>query len=157
MIMKKLFIILCVFFCIAGNRTFSQTKEDSVAIKECVLNYIEGFYQSDPVRMEKALHPELAKRAIFDDEEGNCFLHIMGKTLLIHATRQNTNDRVLNPEAEFKAEIEIYDIYGKISTVKATTNKFGFIDYCHLGKFDGEWKIINVLWEITPPPPPPGN
>jgi hypothetical protein len=25
-----------------------------------------------------------------------------------------------------------------------------WIDYLHLAKWDGEWKIINVLWELKP-------
>jgi hypothetical protein len=25
-----------------------------------------------------------------------------------------------------------------------------WVDYMHLGKVDGEWKIINVLWELLP-------
>jgi len=46
------------------------------------------------------------------------------------------------------ADVTIYDIYNKVATVKVVTNKFRFIDYLHLGKFNGEWKIVNVLWEF---------
>jgi len=32
-----------------------------------------------------------------------------------------------------------------------------FTDHCHLARLDGEWKIVNVVWEpaASPPPPPP--
>jgi hypothetical protein len=30
----------------------------------------------------------------------------------------------------------------------------GWVDYMHLGKIDGEWKIINVLWEMRRPASP---
>ena len=26
----------------------------------------------------------------------------------------------------------------------------GWIDYMHLAKWNGEWKIVNVLWELKP-------
>jgi hypothetical protein len=26
----------------------------------------------------------------------------------------------------------------------------GWIDYMHLAKWNGEWKIANVLWELKP-------
>ena len=129
----------------------AQTKDETkAAIKETVLNYIEGFYQADAERMDKALHPELAKRVIRRDQEGNCFINPMVKTQLVFYTKHNKNQNELNKEEEFKAEITIFDIYENIASVKATTNKFAFIDYIHLGKFNGEWKIINVLWEPFP-------
>ena len=34
--------------------------------------------------------------------------------------------------------------------VKTVTTKYGFFDYCQLARFNGEWKIINVLWGWLP-------
>jgi hypothetical protein len=28
-----------------------------------------------------------------------------------------------------------------------------WVDYLQVAKFNGEWKIINVLWELKPKPP----
>ena len=64
---------------------------------------------------------------------------------------QNQNKSVLNPDEELKAEVVIFDIFRNIACVKVTTNKYNFIDYLHIGKFNDEWKIINVLWETFPP------
>jgi hypothetical protein len=33
-----------------------------------------------------------------------------------------------------------------------TNTKYGFFDYCQLAKFNGDWKIINVLWGWLPKP-----
>jgi hypothetical protein len=30
------------------------------------------------------------------------------------------------------------------------TTKKDWIDYLHLAKYDGRWKIVNVLWEMKP-------
>jgi hypothetical protein len=29
------------------------------------------------------------------------------------------------------------------------------MDYVHLDELDGEWKVVNVLWERMAPPPQP--
>ena len=116
------------------------------------MNYIEGYYQADAVRMEKALHPELVKRTIRKGPEGTEFVNGMGKTLLVFATKMNKNEKLLNPEEAFKAEVIIYDIEDNYATVKITNNQYGFFDYAHLYKWEGEWKIMNVLWGMYPPP-----
>src|SRR6516225_3501981 len=48
---------------------FAQTDfpSDNAAITKTALDYIEGWYTGDAVRMERALHPELAKRMISTD------------------------------------------------------------------------------------------
>lgn len=35
---------------------------------------------------------------------------------------------------------------------RASNTKYGFFDYCQLARFNGEWKIINVLWGWLPRP-----
>jgi Putative lumazine-binding len=145
-------ILITTLFVIFGVNIFAQSTEDEAAIKECIMNYVEGYYEADADRMDKAIHPELAKRAVFEDKEGNQFVQGMSKSLLVHAARHNTNKRGINPDAEFEANIQIFDITGIDATAKCTTNKFTFFDYIHLTKWNGEWKIINVLWNMLPPP-----
>ena len=40
------------------------TGADSAAIRAAALDYIEGWYTGDGARMRRALHPQLAKRAL---------------------------------------------------------------------------------------------
>ena len=37
---------------------------------------------------------------------------------------------------------------GNTASVKAVARNF--VDYLHVGKVNGEWKIVNVLWEMAP-------
>jgi Putative lumazine-binding len=120
---------------------------DTLQIRQTALNYIEGFYTSNAERMAKALSPELAKRVIVKDQSGDAIQN-MGYSQLLYNTRRNKNQNVLNPDSAFRAEVIIYDIDNNIAMAKVITNKFKFIDYLHLGRFNGEWKIINVLWEF---------
>jgi Putative lumazine-binding len=141
--MKKLLLFLIVTLPALSNA------QDSMAIKKASLDYVEGYYQSDPNRMTKAVHPEIAKRIIIRDDKGNVMLKNMGASELIFLTRKNTNAGAIKNDTAFQATVQIFDISNNIATVKVTTNKFRFIDYLHLGKFNGEWKIVNVLWAYT--------
>src|SRR5688572_9052158 len=42
----------------------AQAAPDSAAIRAAALDYIEGWYEGNTERMERALHPELAKRIV---------------------------------------------------------------------------------------------
>ena len=72
----------------------------------------------------------------------------MGASMLILSTNRNKNPNAGTGDP-FKANVIIYDIGTNIATVKVVTNKFAFIDYLQLGRINGEWKIINALWEYV--------
>jgi hypothetical protein len=134
-------------FLLLSVAAHSQTN-DTAAIKQAALNYVEGFFNADWQRVSKAVSPELVKRIIIKDTLGNFAISNMGASQLIYSAKHNKNTNILNPGQPFKADVIIYDIYGKTATAKVVTNKFKFVDYLHLGKIDGEWKIVNVLWEL---------
>lgn len=150
--MKKIAIIPALL--IAASFVSGQTtvirhdpKIDSAAIVETSLNYIEGYFQADEKRMARALDPELVKRIIFKDSVGDA-VQTMGYTQLLLNTRRNKNSNILINNDAFKANVLIYDIGNNVATAKVTTNKLKFIDYLQLGRINGEWKIVNVLWEF---------
>jgi hypothetical protein len=53
------------------NKPFlsEQKKIDLNNIKTTALDYIEGWYEADINRMQRALHPNLAKRMVFVDSQ----------------------------------------------------------------------------------------
>jgi len=145
--MKKylLFVILLAY----GTITIqAQTKADTLAINETIMNYLEGFYTADADRMEKALSPDLAKRVIQPQQGRGDVLQNMTAMTLFQMTKMKPDES--KTKGKLKAKIIIFDIFGKTATVKAVTDHYSFIDYCHLGKINGKWKIVNVLWEFKP-------
>src|SRR6516225_441086 len=64
---------------------------DDVAIKQTALDYIEGWYEGDPARMERALHPELAKRMVVSDMRGHSQLHQISAMTLVQSTRARSD------------------------------------------------------------------
>jgi len=118
----------------------AQTAADSAAIRATALDYIEGYYNADTVRMARALHPDLVKRIV---QNGS---RIQGMTAaqLVRATGSHPPV----PEAQQVKDVTILDIYRGAAAVKV--NATDWIDYMQLGRIDGQWKIINVLWELKP-------
>jgi len=53
-------LLACVFQ--ASAQTTPTTEADKAAIRQTALDYIEGWYEGNSERMERALHPDLAKR-----------------------------------------------------------------------------------------------
>jgi hypothetical protein len=47
-------------------------------------------------------------------------------------------------------EVTILDRYNNAAVVKIVASDW--IDYLEVAKFNGDWKIINVLWELKPKP-----
>jgi hypothetical protein len=128
----------------------TQSAADSAGIRAAALDYIDGWYSADGARMERALHPELAKRNVTSDSTGRSRLIQMSAMTLVNGTRSGGGSTI--PIGQRTDSVRILDIYGGAATarVRAAT----WVDYMHLAKFNGRWRIINVLWENDPPPPP---
>lgn len=124
----------------------AQTAADSSAIVATALDYIDGFYTSDAARMERALHPELAKRIVVDPAGPESRLQNMSAEQLIDATAGGGAARI--PDDAKKTDVSILDIYNNVASVRIDAGLW--IDYLHIARWNGEWKIVNVLWEMAP-------
>jgi hypothetical protein len=99
----------------------AQSAVDSAEIRSAALDYIQGWYTADAARMERALHPELAKRMVQEDPKSQkSVLDQMGAKQLVQYTREG----------------------GVIAK--------DWVDYLHLARWNGRWQIVNVLWELKP-------
>lgn len=124
----------------------AQTAADSSAIIATALDYIDGFYTSDAARMERALHPELAKRIVRAPSGPASQLENMTAQQLIDVTGRGGAAGI--PEEARKKDVTILDIYHNMASVRIDAGVW--IDYLHVAGWNGEWKIINVLWEMAP-------
>jgi len=142
-------IVVMVLLAVTVGAQAQSGTSDEDAIKVTALNYIEGWYEGDAARMESALHPELAKRMIFSDPKtGHSQFNHMGAMQLVQNTRHGGGNKT--PKDQQLKEITILDRYNNAAVVKIVAS--GWIDYLEVAKFNGQWKIINVLWELKPKP-----
>jgi len=125
----------------------AQTAADSSSIRATALDYVEGWYEGNPGRMGRALHPELVKRIVASDTTTKrSVLENMGASALVNGTRHGWGKRT--PKDRQQKDITILDIFGGAASVKAVMADW--IDYLQVAKVDGKWVIVNVLWERKP-------
>ena len=124
----------------------AQTAADSSGVRQAALDYIEGYYAGDGARMERALHPELAKRIVRANEQGRSQLGQMSALTLVQGTRAGGGKDT--PVSEQRKDVTIFDIYQNAASAKIYAS--GWVDYLHLAKWNGRWVIVNVLWELHP-------
>lgn len=125
----------------------AQSSADSGAIRAAALDYAEGWYEGNADRMARALHPELVKRIVVrDTATGKTMVQGMGASVLVNSTRHGYGKET--PKERQKKDVTILDIFGNAASAKA--EMADWVDYMQLGKVDGRWVIVNVLWERKP-------
>lgn len=142
----RLFMLGLLALTVPAGAVHRQTSDES-AIRATALDYVEGWYTADAARMERALHPELAKRIVnTNPQNGRSSLGQQSAMTLVQSTR-NGGGRNTPPD-QMQKDVVILDIYGNAASVRATMS--GWIDYMHMAKWNGRWVIVNVLWELKP-------
>ena len=122
----------------------AQTAADSAAIRATALDYIQGWYTNNPARMERALHPHLAKRLVWADSTGRSHLVDLTALELIQGTRSHPP----TPASERRADVSILSTYGNVAIVRIEATDW--VDFLQEVKWNGSWKILNVVWENRP-------
>ena len=126
----------------------AQTAADSAGIRATAHDYIDGWYSGDAERMERAVHSHLAKRLVATDPQGHSRLLDLTAAELIQSTRAGYGKI---PRDKWRDSVTILDIYGNdaVARIDATT----WVDFLQLIKWNGTWKIVNVIWENRPQSP----
>ena len=139
-----LFIALAIFATPPANAQ-QPVDADREAVRQAVLDYVEGIYNVEPARIERSVHPNLAKLGFYRPPAETAYRpgSKMAFQQLVEIARTYNKEGKLRKDAP--KEIAIFDVLEQTATVKLTA-EWG-IDYMHLAKFDGKWMIVNVLWQ----------
>jgi hypothetical protein len=148
--MKKVIFMMIAFAMVWPAATRAQSNAEREAVKQAVLDYVEGIYEVDHKRIERSVHPELAKRGFYVKKGETAYTGtpMTFAQLVELAKTYNKGGRV---PKDAPKEVVIYDVLDQTASAKLTA-VWG-IDYMHLAKYDGKWMIVNILWQ-TPPPKP---
>jgi hypothetical protein len=146
--------IAAALFLTGGLAVAADASDETEAIKKTALDYIEGWYTGDGARMERALHPELAKRIVnTDPKSGRSMLGQQSAMTLVQNTRAGGGTRT--PAERQQKDVTILDTFNNVAIVKVVASDW--VDYLQVAKFNGAWKIVNVLWEMKPRPAEPAK
>ncbi len=148
--MIKLGLLMCFGLALASANVYGQnsgSEADAAAIKQTALDYIEGWYGGNPERMERSLHPELAKRIVrTDPKTGQSQLGQMSAMTLVQRTKAGGGTKT--PKDQQQKDVVILDVFENAASVRVTASEW--VDYLQVAKSNGRWVIVNVLWELKP-------
>ena len=121
-----------------------EQNADRKAVERAVLDYAEAIYEVKPELVDRSVHRELAKRGFIRGQDGTYREAPMSfAQLRTLAERWNAQGRVNAKTA--RKDVVVLDLLDQTASAKLTAS-WG-VDYLHLGKYDGEWKIVNILWQ----------
>ncbi|MDQ3070072.1 MAG: nuclear transport factor 2 family protein [Acidobacteriota bacterium] len=135
---------------IAVGAARSQATDDREAVRQAMLDYVEGIYNVEPARLERSVHPDMVKRGYYREKAGDTafkFAPMTREQLMTLAA--NWNKEKKRPIDKYPKEVVVYEVVDQTASGKVTA-MWG-IDYMHLAKHDGRWKILNIVWQEPPP------
>jgi hypothetical protein len=111
---------------------------ERVAIVATVLDYFVGWFDGDAARMERALHPALAKRGPE--------LRTATKEQMVAWTDEGEG-KAEDPGPGRRIDVTVVDVHGTIAS--AVLDSDVYREYLHLVRTDDGWRIVNALWHST--------
>ena len=122
----------------------ANTTEEA-AIVATALDYFEGWFDGDAVRMDRALHPALAKRSFRQVDRNAAEMGTVTKEQMVAWTAEGEGKN--EDPGDRRIEVDVVDLHGNIATVIVRSAVYR--EYLHLVRIDDGWKIVNALWHFT--------
>lgn len=122
-------------------------KADAAAVKQAALDYVDAIYNVKPELIERSVHPQLVKRGFYKKDASAPYVEMpmTYEQLLKLAASWNTDGK----RDLSRKEVVVIEVLDQTAVAKVVAN-WG-VDYMFLGKFDGKWKITQILWQSHPP------
>jgi Putative lumazine-binding len=124
----------------------TKSSSDEAAVVAAALDYFESWFEGDATRMDRVLHPGLAKRSLRQVEPDSAELRSLTKERMVELTADGEG-KGEDPGGERRIDVEVVDLYGNIASVVVRSGIYR--EYLHLVRTDEGWKIVNALWHFT--------
>jgi hypothetical protein len=147
---RTCWLILIPLLCSLGVADAQRggPSDDDAAVRSAVLDYVEALYEVDPGRIERSVHPELAKRGFGRSREDGSYKEARMSYDELHRLAATWNRAGRVDARTAPKQVIVLDRLDQTATVKLVA-QWG-VDYMHLAKYDGRWKVVNVLWQSAP-------
>ena len=140
-------IAICFMFSFGAFSQDMEAKSDEELVQAAVEDYVMGLYEVDPDRIERSVHKDLRKIGYYD-HKGEAYTNVPMTYQQLYDLSGIWNKAGDQVTADTPKIIEIYSVHDKTASAKLTA-KWG-IDFMHLGKIDGKWMIMNIIWQSNP-------
>ena len=149
--MKATFVVLVLAVAVLVGLSAAGASSDSdrEAVRRAALDYVNGIYDVKPELIERSVHASLVKRGFYRKDSSAPYVEMpMTYEQLVNlASTWNKNgsrDRSIK-------QVDVLEVLDQTAVAKVTA-AWG-IDYMLLAKYDGTWKISQILWQSHPPKP----
>lgn len=125
---------------------FSMAQTEKQQVERACLNYIEGFYEADTVKLLRSIKPELYKIGFYQRKGDTAYTYskMTLNDALFYARKDiAANKRMGKPDSP--KIVLVLDVM-KVTAAAKVTALWGS-DYLLLSKRNGKWMIEEVIWE----------
>lgn len=126
----------------------AQQGGEREAVRNAVLDYVEGFYQGDTTRLVRSVSPQVHKHGYWRERatgrytaEPMTYAQFMSFANGVRAGRNR-------PPANAPREIVLFDVQDQTASARLTA--WWGTDYLLLARENGRWMITHVLWQQAP-------
>ncbi len=132
-----------------GPVLHAQNAADRDGVRRAVLDYVEGFYEGDTAKLVRSVRPDVVKYGYYIPKGKTAYAgEAMPWSEFMSYANQVKKSGKPTPPTSPKI-ITILDVADQTASAKLTA--WWGIDYLHLARFDGVWKITQVLWQSPQP------
>ena len=121
---------------------------DRDAVRRAVLDYVEGFYEGDTVKLVRSIRTDVEKYGFYipRDSTGYVGEAMPWSDFLAYARRVRA--RGTPTPASAAKEVTVFDVMDQTASAKLTA--WWGTDYLLLAKYHGRWMVRMVLWQSPP-------
>lgn len=124
----------------------AKAQDDKQQVERACLDYIEGFYEADTIKLQRSIQPRLYKIGFYQrkGEKDYTYSKMTLEEALTYARKDIAENRRMGKANSLK-KVEILDIM-KVTAAAKVTALWG-TDYLLLSKNGEKWMIEEVIWE----------
>jgi len=144
--MKKIIFLLGAI--VVAQFGYAQTAAEEQTVKEAVLDYVEGFYEGDTLKIKRSILPQVNKYGYYQPKDSKVYAGepMSFKEMIQYAANVKAKNRPAPKTAP--KEIKIFEVLDQTASAKLTA--WWGTDYLLLAKYNGKWMIVQVLWQSVP-------
>ena len=145
--MRKQIAVLAGAMLIGPTLVQAQTTLDRSGVERAALDYLEGFYEGSEEKIRRGVHPEVLKFGFAMRNGSYQRVPMSFDQMIAFANDVKSSGRF--PPADAPKRVELLDVLDQTAVAKVYA--WWGSDYVSMAKYDGEWKIVQVLWQSPPP------
>ena len=119
------------------------------AVRRAALDYLEGFYEGDSAKIVRSVRPDVRKAGYYKGRDATTYTaeEMPFADFLSYVRNFRSHNRTTPPTAP--REVTVGEVNDQTATAKVVA--WWGVDYLQLAKYDGNWMIVNVIWQSPPP------